>query len=78
MIARAPPVVGLAAGFGLGVALLPHAGHPRAAALILTALLLLFQLFKRPALPTSLVLAVAAGAMAGWVSSARTSMDCSW
>ena len=71
-------MVGLAAGFGLGVALLPHAGHPRAAALILTALLLLVQLFKRPALPTSLALAVAAGAMAGWVSSARTSMDCRW
>ncbi len=78
MIARAPPVAGLAAGFALGVALLPHAGYPRAAALSLTTLLLLVQLFRRPVLSTSLILAVAAGAAAGWASTARSTFDCRW
>ncbi|GMR14165.1 MAG: DNA internalization-related competence protein ComEC/Rec2 [Gemmatimonadota bacterium] len=78
MIARAPPVAGLAAGFALGVALLPHAGYPRAAALSLTILLLLVQLFRRPLLSTSLILAVSAGAAAGWVSAARSTFDCRW
>lgn len=78
MIARAPPVAGLAAGFALGVALLPHAGYPRAAALWLTALLLLVQLFRRPVLPTALLLAVSAGAAAGWVTTASSTLDCRW